>query len=55
MISVVRPANGGHDFDCAVGLDPALAKGHTHRGQMINARAETVANKPGFRDAFRRR
>lgn len=37
------------------GLIPAWAKEATIGGKMFNARAETVAEKPSFRHAFRRR
>ena len=37
------------------GLIPFWAKNHSIGSRMINARAETVADKPSFREAFRRR
>ncbi len=37
------------------GLIPRWAKNHSIGSRMINARAETVADKPSFRDTFRRR
>ena len=37
------------------GLIPAWAKDASIGSRMINARAETAAEKPAFRDAFRRR
>lgn len=37
------------------GLIPPWAKDHTIGNKMINARSETVAEKPSFRHAFRRR
>ena len=37
------------------GLIPFWAKNLSIGSRMINARAETVADKPSFRDAFRRR
>ena len=37
------------------GLIPHWAKSASIGSRMINARAETVAEKPAFRDAFRRR
>jgi putative SOS response-associated peptidase YedK len=37
------------------GLVPSLAKEASMGGRMINARSETVADKPAFRDAFTRR
>ena len=37
------------------GLIPSWARDTAHPAPMINARAETVAEKPAFRDAFRAR
>ena len=37
------------------GLIPFWAKDRSIGSRMINARAETVVDKPSFRDAFRRR
>src|SRR4028118_1139495 len=37
------------------GLIPSWAKDPRMGAKMINARAETVAEKPSFRSAFRRR
>ena len=37
------------------GLIPGWAKDHKIGYRMINARGETVAEKPGFRRAFERR
>jgi putative SOS response-associated peptidase YedK len=37
------------------GLVPHWSKGIDHRYSMINARAETVHQRPAFRDAFRHR
>ncbi len=37
------------------GLIPAWAKDLTIGAKLINARAETVSDKPSFRDAFKRR
>ncbi len=37
------------------GLIPFWAKNRSIGSRMINARAETVVDKPSFRDAFRRR
>ncbi|KAA6187905.1 SOS response-associated peptidase [Thiohalocapsa marina] len=37
------------------GLVPAWSKGQDHRYSMINARAESVADKPAYRNAFRQR
>jgi putative SOS response-associated peptidase YedK len=37
------------------GLIPSWSKGPDSRYSMINARAETVASKPAYRSAFKRR
>lgn len=37
------------------GLIPSWSKGPDNRYSMINARAETVASKPAYRNAFKRR
>jgi putative SOS response-associated peptidase YedK len=37
------------------GLTPAWARGPSHGRKLINARGETLAIKPSFRDAFRKR
>lgn len=36
------------------GLIPSWAKGESIGAKLINARAETIAEKPAFRSAFRR-
>lgn len=49
---------GGEDRRAGLmrwGLIPRWAKAASIGTRMINARAETVAEKPAFRDAFRRR
>jgi len=55
-IAVVRAGTGGRE--CTLlhwGLVPAWSKEPKTRYRTINARAETVAAKPAYRDAFRRR
>ena len=37
------------------GLIPSWAKDHSIGAKLINARSETVTEKPSFRDSFRRR
>ncbi len=50
------PDGGGRSFTAfRWGLIPSWAKDPAIGGRMINARAETVAEKPAFRAAFRRR
>lgn len=52
----VVPNNGKNQLDFFVwGLIPSWAKDPKIGNRMINARAETVAEKPSFRAAFRRR
>lgn len=56
-LPVVRAALDG-DRELALlrwGLIPSWAKDPAMGAKMINARAETVAEKPAFRSAFRRR
>lgn len=57
-IPIVRWAADG-DRELAIvrwGLVPYWSPGpKEQKGEMINARAETVSTKPAFRDAFRRR
>src|SRR5262245_14752205 len=54
---VVRepPPGGGEAVLLRWGLIPAWAKDPAVGSRMINARAEGLADKPAFRDAFRRR
>lgn len=55
---VVRrhPETGARHLDALRwGLVPRWAKDASGGARMINARAETVAEKPAFRDAYRRR
>ena len=47
-----EPRRGGY---MRWGLIPSWAKDKSIGGRMINARAETVAEKPSFRNALRRR
>jgi putative SOS response-associated peptidase YedK len=56
-IAAVRIGDDGerHFAWLAWGLIPAWAKDATIAGRLINARGETVASKPSFRDAFRKR
>lgn len=56
-VGVVRGGSGGTRQWAAMrwGLVPSWAKDLAIGNRMINARAETVAEKPAFRSAFRRR
>ncbi len=59
-VAVVRLAPGGGEPTRELvwprwGLIPSWAKDPAIGNRMINARAETVAEKPAFRGAFRRR
>lgn len=52
----VVPNDGNQRLDYYVwGLIPSWAKDPSIGNRMINARAETLAEKPSFRSAFRRR
>ncbi|HEX4589093.1 MAG TPA: SOS response-associated peptidase, partial [Gemmataceae bacterium] len=56
-VPIVRPDEDGRRA-CALarwGLIPSWAKDPKQCGLLINARAETVAEKPAFRTAFRKR
>lgn len=51
-----RAADGERRFDMLRwGLVPAWARDDSGAARMINARGETVAEKPAYRDALRRR
>src|SRR4051812_11056806 len=57
-VAVVRPALAGPVRELTLlrwGLIPPWADDPTIGNRMINARAETVAEKPAYRAAFRRR
>ncbi len=55
-VPVVRLEEGEREFAMLRwGLIPSWAKDPEIGNRMINARAETVAEKPSFRSAFRRR
>jgi len=51
-IAAVRRREGREMFDCSWGLIPFWAKEASIGNKMINARAETLAEKPSFRRAF---
>jgi putative SOS response-associated peptidase YedK len=52
----VVPNNGQNKLDFFIwGLIPSWSKDPSIGNRMINARAETLAEKPSFRNAFRRR
>ena len=59
-VAVVRPTVGGGEREWVMlrwGLVPAWAKPDTPQAAagLVNAKAETAADKPAFREAFRRR
>ena len=57
-VASIRNAEGGDERELVLlrwGLVPFWAKDPAIGNRMINARAETVAEKPAFRAAFRRR
>ena len=57
-VAIVRRKDDGGGRELALvrwGLIPSWAKDASIGGRLINARAETVAEKPAFRGAFRRR
>lgn len=54
-IAIVRAGSHGREMVLARwGLVPAWSKQEKTRYSMINARAETIADKPAYRQAFRR-
>ena len=55
-VPIVRSVPNGREFAMVRwGLVPSWSKGPDSRYSMINARAETVTEKPSFRTPFRRR
>jgi putative SOS response-associated peptidase YedK len=57
-VATVRTARGSGDREMVFlrwGLVPSWSKDPSIGSRMINARSETVADKPAFRAAFRRR
>ena len=56
VLTARNNTSGGRELVALVwGLIPAWSKGPDNRYSMINARAETVANKPAYRAAFKQR
>jgi putative SOS response-associated peptidase YedK len=58
MVAAVRPAREGSGRELALlkwGLIPAWADDAKIGSSLINSRAETVATKPAFRTAFKKR
>ena len=55
-VAIVRAAGPGRELaQVTWGLIPGWAKERAIGNRLINARGETVAEKPSFRDAFRKR
>jgi putative SOS response-associated peptidase YedK len=55
-VAAVREVNGHRELvELRWGLLPVWTEASTAGPPMINARAETAASRPAFRDAFRRR
>lgn len=55
-VYIVRDEDGTRSVATARwGLIPSWSKDASHASRMINARAETVASKPAYRSAFRKR
>jgi putative SOS response-associated peptidase YedK len=55
-VYVVLPAEGGRVLTVARwGLVPSWARDRSGAARLVNARVETVADKPAFRSALRRR
>lgn len=55
-VPVVRATEAGRDLSLMrSGLIPSWAKDAKIGNSLINARAETIAEKPSFRTAFKRR
>lgn len=56
LVRVIRPSDDGPTLDVAAwGLVPSWAKDPSIGPRMINARVETVREKPSFRTAFAKR
>ncbi|WP_319405699.1 SOS response-associated peptidase [uncultured Desulfosarcina sp.] len=55
ILAIVRHDDQNHLEKLNWGLVPFWAKDTTIGSRMINARSETVATKPSFRNAFRKR
>lgn len=56
LLPAIRAAEGGDEWAVLRwGLIPSWAKSPEIASQTFNARAETVAEKPAFRDAYRKR
>lgn len=56
QVAVVRPHSSGRQFTWMTwGLIPSWAKTPQPTGSTINARCETLSEKPAFREAYRKR
>lgn len=57
-VAAVRASQGGEGREFALlkwGLIPSWARDASMGAKLINARSETVTEKPSFREAFKRR
>ena len=55
VLTIIREEDGNHGGLMRWGLIPSWAKDPAIGNRMINARAETLAEKPSFRTALRKR
>jgi putative SOS response-associated peptidase YedK len=56
LVGAVRVVNETREYaDLKWGLIPSWAKDDSFAARLINARAETLADKPSFRNAYRKR
>jgi putative SOS response-associated peptidase YedK len=55
ILAIRQSPDGREAVMCKWGLIPSWAKDASISAKLINARSETVAEKPSFREAFKRR